>query len=90
VDVKLYIQRGCRFCAAAKRLLEARCVQFAEVDVTDDQAARERLVRLGGMATLPQLFVGDRPVGGFDAMQALDRSGRLTQALEADGRPQGG
>jgi glutaredoxin 3 len=81
--VSLYLQRGCRFCAAAERLLRARGVAFDAFDVTDDPSARDELVRRTGAATLPQLFVDGAPIGGFAELQRLDRDGGLRRVRQA-------
>ncbi len=75
-QVSLYVQRGCSFCAAAQRLLQARAVAFRAYDITDDSRTREELSRRTGL-TLPQIFIDDEPIGGFDGLQRLDRDGRL-------------
>ena len=82
--VLLYTEVGCRFCAAAKALLALRGFAFEEIDVTDDLAARQGLFERGGMATLAQLFVDGRLVGGFDEIRDLDRTGVLGHLLAAD------
>ena len=75
--VVLYTRAGCRFCAAAKALLEQRGIAFEEVDTTDNDVALQRAILETGAATLPQLVVDGKPVGGFDEIRALDRSGEL-------------
>jgi glutaredoxin 3 len=83
-DVILYTRTGCQFCAAAKVLLNARGVAFAEVDVTTDDAARESLFQRSGLATLPQLFIDGELVGGFDEIRALARSGGLRRIAQSE------
>jgi len=80
----IYTTRFCPYCHMAKRLLSGKGASFEEIDVTRDRAAREALmVRAGGRTTVPQIWIGDIHVGGFDDLQALDRAGRL-DALLAD------
>ena len=81
IAVTIYTTRVCAYCVAAKRLLGARGVAYQEVDVTGDSEKREWLVRETGRRTVPQIFVGERAVGGYRELQALDRSGELAAML---------
>lgn len=82
--VILYTSPRCGYCAAAKGLLNAKGVAFSEVDVSRDPGRRKEMVeRSGGGSTVPQIFIGDFHVGGFDDMNALARLGKL-DALLAD------
>jgi glutaredoxin 3 len=81
VDVQVYTTRVCPYCVAAKRLLAARHVGYTEIDVTGDDAKRAWLVEATGRRTVPQIFVGGHPVGGYDDLAALDASGRLAEML---------
>jgi glutaredoxin 3 len=82
--VTLYITPFCGYCTAAKRLLARKGVAFTEIDVTADPAYRREMVqRAGGGRTLPQIFIGERHVGGYDAISALERAGRLDPLLAA-------
>jgi glutaredoxin 3 len=83
-EVTIYTTSYCPYCRAATALLHAKKVAFTEVDVTDDDAARRDLVaRSGGRRTVPQVFIDGKPVGGYDDLSALDRSGRLDELLRA-------
>ncbi len=80
----LYTQAGCRFCAAAKALLDKRGIAFEEVALTDDEAGRQRLVERGAGTTLPQLILDGAQLGGFDEIRARDASGELRRLLERE------
>ncbi len=81
-SVTIYTTPFCGYCMAAKRLLAAKGVAFAEIDVADDAVRRAEMTqRSQGGRTVPQIFVGDTHVGGFDEMSALDRAGRLEPLL---------
>jgi glutaredoxin 3 len=67
---------------AAKRLLGARGVAYEEVDVTGNAGARAWLLEATRRRTVPQIFVGDRPIGGYRELAALDRSGELRRLVE--------
>ena len=80
--VVVYSSRFCPYCHAAKRLLAARGVAFEEIDVDLQPERRaEMSERAGGRRTVPQIFIGDRHVGGCDDLYALDRSGSLDTLL---------
>ena len=75
--VVVYTTRYCPYCTAAKKLLESRKVSFKEVDVTDDDAMREKLVEMtGGRETVPQIFVDGKSIGGYDDLAHLYASGK--------------
>jgi glutaredoxin 3 len=82
--VTLYTTPFCGYCLAAKRLLGRKGVPFAEIDVAGDPERRAEMVaRAAGRRTVPQIFVGERHIGGFDDMAALDRAGGLDPLLGA-------
>lgn len=80
--VHLYTTPTCGFCLMAKRLLNRKSVSFSETDVSRDPALRaEMMQRANGRRTVPQIFVGDTHVGGFDDLNALERAGKLDALL---------
>ena len=82
--VTLYTTPFCGYCLAAKRLLDAKGVAYAEIDVSAAPERRAEMVaRAGGRRTVPQIFVGEAHVGGFDDLAALDRAGKLDLLLAA-------
>ena len=82
--VKIYTTTYCGFCVRAKDLLKRKGVDFQELDVTDDDAMRKKLVELsGGQRTVPQIFIGDTHVGGYTDLARLDSEGRLDPMLAA-------
>ena len=81
-DVVIYTTDYCPYCRRAERFLAERGVRFSSVDVTRDPATREKLVELtGGLTTVPQIFIGGIPVGGFSDLVALHRRGGLEPML---------
>ena len=84
--VKIYSTTYCSYCRAAKALLTRKGVPFEEIDVTNDPAQRAELVARTGRRTVPQIFIGGEPVGGFDELVALNRTGELEQRLGAQCR----
>ena len=79
--VTVYTADYCFYCRAAKALLDRKGVTYVEVNVSDDDAERARLVERTGRRTVPQIFIGDAPVGGSDDLHALERAGELDALL---------
>jgi glutaredoxin 3 len=76
--VKVYTMSYCPFCESAKKLLKARGIEFEEIKVAeDDDAEWDRLFKLTGMKTMPQIFYGEKLIGGYDSLSALDRKNNL-------------
>lgn len=75
--VLVYSTRICPYCMLAKRLLTGKGVAFDEVMVDRDDKLRAEMMERSGRRTVPQIFVGDTHVGGFDDLAALDRAGKL-------------
>ena len=81
-DVLLYSTGWCAFCDRARALLERKGISFREIKVDEDAAQRAAMLkRTGGRRTVPQIFIGDRHVGGFDELYALDKAGELEKLL---------
>ena len=79
-----YSTAVCPYCVAAKNLLKSKGLEWTEVRVDADPAQREAmLARSGGRRTVPQIFINDQHVGGFDDLVAADRSGKLATLLGA-------
>ncbi len=82
-EVVLYSTDPCSFCARVKGLLQARGVQFTEINLSKDPAGRAELVNRTGMTTFPQVLVGDELIGGFRELQAAEDSGQLRELFPA-------
>ncbi|MEL7106327.1 MAG: glutaredoxin 3 [Pseudomonadota bacterium] len=81
--VELYTSPLCGYCHAAKRLLTAKGVSYSEINVAAEPGRRaEMMDRAGGRHTVPQIFIGETHVGGFDDLNALDRAGKLDALLQ--------
>ncbi|MDO9474581.1 MAG: glutaredoxin 3 [Caulobacter sp.] len=82
--VTIYTRPFCGYCARALSLLEAKGADFEEIEAgMDPNLRREMMERSGGGATFPQIFVGEKHIGGCDDMLALDRAGKLDPMLAA-------
>ncbi|WP_375460938.1 glutaredoxin 3 [uncultured Enterovirga sp.] len=83
-DVTIYTKGWCPYCSAAKDLLKQKGIAFSEIEITGKPADRDEMLRRsGGRSTVPQIFIGDRHVGGCDDLYALDRKGELDTLLAA-------
>jgi glutaredoxin 3 len=81
-QVVVYSTGWCPYCERAKGLLERKGVAFREIKVDEDPAERAAmLARSGGRRTVPQIFFGERHIGGFDELYALDKAGELDKLL---------
>lgn len=80
--VTLYTTPYCPYCVAAKRLLEGKQVSYNEIGVDRDPGLRQEMMRRSGRHTVPQIWVDERHVGGFDELAALDRQGQLDGLLK--------
>jgi glutaredoxin 3 len=80
-NVVVYTTRVCPYCIQAKALLKKKGVAFSEIDVSNDPEKRTWLVSATGQRTVPQIFINDQPIGGFDDMAALNRKGELDRML---------
>jgi glutaredoxin 3 len=82
VQVKMYSSGVCPYCIMAERLLTSKGVQHIEkIRVDLDPQQRELMMQQTGRRTVPQIYIGDRHVGGFDDLSVLDRSGKLDELL---------
>jgi glutaredoxin 3 len=81
-EVVIYTSSWCGYCSRARALLEHKGIAFREIKVDEDPADRQAmLARSGGRRTVPQIFVGDRHVGGSEELYALEKSGELDRLL---------
>ena len=82
--VKMYCTAVCPYCVMAEKLLNKKGVsEIEKVRVDLDPAQRETMMQITGRRTVPQIFIGDRHVGGFDDLSALDAAGGLDPLLAA-------
>ena len=82
--VKIYTTGMCPYCVRAKALLDRKGVDYEEVDVMMDMAARKEMMqRSHGARTVPQIFIGENHVGGCDELYALESQGGLDPLLQS-------
>jgi glutaredoxin 3 len=79
--VTLYTSDWCPYCRRARDLLTQKNVVFSEVNIEDEPKFREEMIARSNRGTVPQIFIGDRHVGGCDDLFELDRSGELDRLI---------
>lgn len=80
-EIHIYIKGYCAYCHRAKELLNIKGVPFTEYDVTDNPELEVEMRRRSGRTTVPQIFIGERHIGGCDDLFALDEKGKLDPLL---------
>lgn len=80
--IVMYSTSWCPYCARARRLLQSKGVQFEEIDIEARPEARDEMIQRSGRRTVPQIFIGDKHIGGSDDLHALDASGALDPMLK--------
>lgn len=83
-EVIIYTTSYCPYCRAAKVLLETKGVPFQEVDVEGNDEKRQWLATVTGRKTVPQIFIDNKPYGGFDDISKLDEEDQLDSILGID------
>ncbi|TWG90277.1 glutaredoxin 3 [Mesorhizobium sp. J18] len=85
VDVTIYTRAMCGYCAAAKRLLDRKGVNYTEHDASfSPELRREMIQRANGRSTFPQIFIGETHIGGSDDLHALEQAGKLDALLAGE------
>ena len=85
--IVIYSTQNCGYCRAAAHYLEnVKEVEFDVIDLSGDWAARKALIAETGHRTVPQIFIGETFIGGFDELRALDRDGKLDLLLSQVGK----
>ena len=83
--ITLYSSAICPYCVMAKNFLKSKGLAWTEVRIDTDPAEREKMVPLARRTSVPQIFVGDVHVGGYDDMMALHRAGKFEPLLAGAG-----
>jgi glutaredoxin 3 len=81
----MYATGWCPYCARARALLEGKGASWTEIDVEAEPSRRAEMIGRSGRRTVPQIFIGDRHVGGSDDLEELDRRGELDALLRSAG-----
>lgn len=80
--VVVYSTGYCPYCDRAKALLKHKGVAFEEIRVDTDEEKREEMMKRSNRRTVPQIFINDQSIGGFDDLSALEQQGKLDQLLK--------
>ena len=80
--IVIYTTAECPYCKNAKKLLEQKGVKYTEISIDSDTKKRDEMVKLSGRRSVPQIVINDKPIGGFDALSALNSSGQLDDLLK--------
>ena len=81
--VVIYTGPMCNFCSAAKHLLNKKKVSYTEFDIAIDPSKREEMQKkTNGARTIPQIFIGETYVGGYNELKALETEGKLNSLLD--------
>ena len=82
--VMMYTTAVCPYCTMAERLLKSKGIEEIEkIRVDLDPTIRDAMMQKTGRRTVPQIYIGETHVGGFDDLSALDRAGKLTELLKS-------
>ncbi|MGF9760262.1 glutaredoxin 3 [Microvirga sp. 0TCS3.31] len=82
--ITIYTKSWCPYCSAAKKLLSEKGVEFTEIDIEKKPEARAEMIQKAkGRSTVPQIFIGEKHVGGCDDLYDLDDRGQLEPLLQA-------
>jgi glutaredoxin 3 len=79
--IQIYTTQWCPYCRMAKRLLEGKGQRWEEVDVEAEPERRGEMVERSGRTSVPQIWIGERHVGGYDDLAALEAAGELDALL---------
>jgi len=79
--ITMYSTSWCGFCVMARRLLESKGQTWEEIDVDAESGRREEMIQRSGRRTVPQIWIGELHVGGYDDLAALERAGKLDALL---------
>ncbi len=83
--VIVYSTEYCPYCRQAEALLKRKGIPFENIDVTNDQSMREKLVEMsGGRMTVPQIFIGGESIGGYSDLALLSQKGLLDGLLSVE------
>ena len=77
MTIVMYLKQSCPFCVMAKRLLAGKGQEWIEIDIQANPERRAEMVERSGRFTVPQIFIGDQHIGGFDDLSVLDAEGGL-------------
>ncbi len=75
--IEVYSTPNCPFCVSAKALLKSKNLSFQEIDVSNNSESLQKMVKLSGLRTVPQIFINNQSIGGFDELSKMNADGDL-------------
>ena len=81
MDIVVYSTEVCPYCVMAKKLLKSKGLTYREIDITHDEALQQEMVARSGRRTVPEIFIDDDFVGGYDDLARLNATGELDRRL---------
>ena len=75
--IEVYSTPNCPFCVSAKALLKSKNLSFQEIDVSNNSESLQKMVKLSGLRTVPQIFINNQSIGGFDELSKMNADGGL-------------
>ncbi len=84
-NIVIYTKDNCPFCTSAKQLLDSKNAKYEEINIGNDAKQREMLVqKSNGQMTVPQIFINDQHIGGYDKLSELNKEGKLDKLLGSE------
>ncbi len=87
MSIEVYTRSSCPYCAMAKQLLQSRGAEWTEINIETEAGRRDEMIQRSGRMTVPQIFIGETHVGGFDDLLAMESAGELDSLLDPAGGP---
>jgi len=85
-NIIIYTSNACGYCNMAKQLLESKNAKYSEVRIDLDENQRAAMMERSGRRTVPQIFIDDLHIGGFDELKELENAGKLDSLLNNEGK----
>ena len=76
-NIQVYSTPNCPYCVRAKALLQSKNLNFKEIDVSDDVESLQKMMKLSGLRTVPQIFINNQSIGGFEELSQMNATGDL-------------
>ena len=81
-QIRMYTTEWCGYCVRAKMLLDSKGIAYEEIQMEDTPDFRKKLVELTGNWTVPQIIIGETPIGGYTELAAIARAGGLDEHVQ--------
>jgi glutaredoxin 3 len=81
-EIIIYSKALCPYCVKAKELLEQKKIDFVEIDILSDDKKKDEMIEKSGRMSVPQIFIGEKHIGGFDDLKELEKKEELEILLE--------